>query len=293
LQWWQWCEIICKGFYAVIPLGCIGCSLQCPPQTTSGVILFCGIVGYYMSIKIQSECWKIKLPPTQKLVLICLSEFADDNGRCYPSVDTIAERTGLNSRSVRRAISEIEKAGILTRSFCTGKRTDYIINPCHSVTPDTVSPLTESPIPLTLCPIPLTESTKTPDRGVNITTINHHEPSLTTITNNAPAKAVAKREGAGTRLPVDWTVQESWFDDAMEIGLDAITIHSEAIVFRDYWHGVAGAKGRKADWRATWRNWIRRKMETSNRNLSHAERKHQRAEHNARRDYSPATAQDF
>lgn len=103
----------------------------------------------------------------------------------------------------------------------------------------------------------------------------------------------AQPSKSGTRLPVDWTVQESWFDDAMEIGLDAITIHSEAIVFRDYWHGVAGAKGRKADWRATWRNWIRRKMETSNRNLSHAERKHQRAEHNARRDYSPATAQDF
>jgi hypothetical protein len=144
-----------------------------------------------MSIKIQSECWKIKLPPTQKLVLICLSEFADDNGRCYPSVDTIAERTGLNSRSVRRAISEIEKAGILTRSFCTGKRTDYIINPCHSVTPGTVSPLTESTLPLSLCPIPLTESTLTPDRGVNITTINHQEPSLTTITNNAPAKAVS------------------------------------------------------------------------------------------------------
>lgn len=28
--------------------------------------------------------------------------------------------------------------------------------------------------------------------------------------------------------------------------------------FRDYWSGIAGAKGRKADWLATWRNWIRR-----------------------------------
>src|SRR5690606_5110201 len=28
--------------------------------------------------------------------------------------------------------------------------------------------------------------------------------------------------------------------------------------FRDYWHGVAGAAARKADWPATWRNWIRR-----------------------------------
>ena len=143
-----------------------------------------------MSVKIQSKCWKIKLPATQKLVLICLSEFADDSGRCFPSVDTIADRTGLNSRSVRRAVSELEKVGLLTRSFCTGKRTDYIIDPCHSVTPDRVSPLTESPLPLTLCPIPLTESPLTPDRGVNITIINHQEPSLTTI-QDTPAKAVA------------------------------------------------------------------------------------------------------
>jgi len=129
-----------------------------------------------MSIKIQSACWPLDLPPTQKLVLICLADFADDSGRCYPSAATIAQRTGFNERSVRRAINDLEKAGHLSRLFCTGKRTDYIINPCQSVTTDTVSPLTENTRPLTQCPIPLTENTNTPDRGVNITII---EPSLT------------------------------------------------------------------------------------------------------------------
>jgi hypothetical protein len=28
--------------------------------------------------------------------------------------------------------------------------------------------------------------------------------------------------------------------------------------FRDYWLAVPGARGRKADWGATWRNWCRR-----------------------------------
>jgi len=27
--------------------------------------------------------------------------------------------------------------------------------------------------------------------------------------------------------------------------------------FRDYWIAQGGAKGRKADWDATWRNWVR------------------------------------
>ena len=30
--------------------------------------------------------------------------------------------------------------------------------------------------------------------------------------------------------------------------------------FRDYWISVAGAKGRKADWLATWRVWVRRQQ---------------------------------
>jgi hypothetical protein len=31
--------------------------------------------------------------------------------------------------------------------------------------------------------------------------------------------------------------------------------------FCDYWRGMPGARGRKADWSATWRNWLRREME--------------------------------
>ncbi|MGR9087307.1 MAG: hypothetical protein ACU841_09570 [Gammaproteobacteria bacterium] len=27
--------------------------------------------------------------------------------------------------------------------------------------------------------------------------------------------------------------------------------------FRDYWIAQPGAKGRKLDWQATWRNWVR------------------------------------
>lgn len=33
---------------------------------------------------------------------------------------------------------------------------------------------------------------------------------------------------------------------------------SEHERFMDYWRGVGGAKGRKVDWEATWRNWMRR-----------------------------------
>jgi hypothetical protein len=35
--------------------------------------------------------------------------------------------------------------------------------------------------------------------------------------------------------------------------------------FVDYWHATPGAKGRKADWQATWRNWMRRSHEDRHR----------------------------
>jgi hypothetical protein len=41
-------------------------------------------------------------------------------------------------------------------------------------------------------------------------------------------------------------------------GLSASEIRREADRFRDYWRGMPGQKGVKADWDATWRNWVRK-----------------------------------
>jgi hypothetical protein len=35
--------------------------------------------------------------------------------------------------------------------------------------------------------------------------------------------------------------------------------------FCDYWRSVPGAKGRKLDWEATWRNWMRKENERRTR----------------------------
>ena len=68
-----------------------------------------------------------------------------------------------------------------------------------------------------------------------------------------------KEKGAspnGSRLPTDWAASPEQLAWARAERSD-IDPAREAASFRDYWHGVAGAKGRKADWEATWRNWIR------------------------------------
>lgn len=72
-------------------------------------------------------------------------------------------------------------------------------------------------------------------------------------------KEQKKEKGAspsGSRLPTDWAASPEQLAWARAERAD-IDPTREAASFRDYWHGVAGAKGRKADWDATWRNWIR------------------------------------
>ncbi|KFA39987.1 hypothetical protein DF22_003424, partial [Xylella fastidiosa] len=67
-----------------------------------------------------------------------------------------------------------------------------------------------------------------------------------------------KRSPHGSRLPDDWAPGEGDVLYATQQGVDG---RYEAEKFRDYWRSVAGAKGRKQDWEATWRNWIRRAAE--------------------------------
>ena len=49
-------------------------------------------------------------------VTLALWSFADDAGRCWPSVAKLARRSGMTGRGVRKAIGQIEAAGVLARS---------------------------------------------------------------------------------------------------------------------------------------------------------------------------------
>lgn len=107
-------------------------------------------------------------------------------------------------------------------------------------------------------------STSVPDPLVDA--LPSRTPTLeqSTVVEKEEAKASSKKTNAsGSRLSPDWTLPDDWLTDASEIAFKAKQplsqqdIRNEADKFRDYWHGRAGAAGRKLDWRATWRNWVR------------------------------------
>jgi hypothetical protein len=64
----------------------------------------CGV----MSIEVMSRVWKhSKASGTPLLVLLCLADFSDDDGECWPKVSTIARKCRLkDARHVKRVIHE-------------------------------------------------------------------------------------------------------------------------------------------------------------------------------------------
>ncbi|MES2635826.1 MAG: DUF1376 domain-containing protein [Pseudomonadota bacterium] len=73
----------------------------------------------------------------------------------------------------------------------------------------------------------------------------------------SPIKTLNSKAGASaTRLPKDWQPSESDISFCLKERPE-LNPQSVADQFRDYWIGIAGVKGRKLDWEATWRNWVR------------------------------------
>jgi uncharacterized protein YdaU (DUF1376 family) len=67
----------------------------------------------------------------------------------------------------------------------------------------------------------------------------------------------SKAESAlASRLPADWMPSVNDEDFLREERPDLL-VDATARRFRDYWIAQPGVKGRKVDWPATWRNWVR------------------------------------
>jgi len=80
---------------------------------------------------------------------------------------------------------------------------------------------------------------------------NNQEP----ITNNHKPLTNVEKSRA-TRLPTDWQPTNEMIKFCQNERPD-LQVQFIADGFRDYWIAQGGAKGRKTDWDATWRNWVR------------------------------------
>lgn len=69
-------------------------------------------------------------------------------------------------------------------------------------------------------------------------------------------KRVKSLGATATRLPADWKPSNEEIEFC-RIERPDLNVNEVKKRFVDYWVAIGGAKGRKLDWAATWRNWVR------------------------------------
>lgn len=214
-------------------------------------------------MSVEAITWALKQPiphSSAKFVLVVLANCAaGDTGLAYPSIQYIAEATGQDRKTVIANLSKLRDWKLIDD---TGKRvgaTAQIVvyrvagpDLFHQERSQKRNHSTNGTVPKTdrnSAVFPRKESQK-----------RDTEPSEPSVTKeSAPLR--------GSRLPEDWKPSEELMAWAREKfpGVDAI---AELGIFRDHWKAAAGRLGIKADWDATFRNWIR-KAQSFSRSSAH------------------------
>ncbi|HEP8463797.1 TPA: helix-turn-helix domain-containing protein [Pseudomonas aeruginosa] len=138
-----------------------------------------------MSTIIMSACWPLQgMSPAQKAVLISLADQANDQGVCWPAVDSIATRCCLSKRAVQQAIKWLRSVGIVSVEERQGRSTMYSVTPAAYAPPQEMHPSSKctragnAPTPADAAPPPTQEMHPTPAASAPRTVIEPtREPS--------------------------------------------------------------------------------------------------------------------
>jgi hypothetical protein len=189
-----------------------------------------------------------QLDPPSEVFYRRLMSIVDDHGlfdarpsllksKCFPIRPTVRET------DIPRWLAACEKAGLLALYTVNGKPFGKMLDTKWPVRSEPKYPL---PTLADNCLQPSTNASVVVDVVVGVVGVE----------GSPSAPPAAKDDAQGKRLPKDWALPDDWRAWALA-ERPGINVAEEAAKFADYWHGIAGAKGRKADWLATWRNWIR------------------------------------
>ena len=124
-----------------------------------------------------------------KLLMLAIAEFADANGRCWPSIETLAERVDVKPRSVKRLIAQAEEDGELSvdRNSGRGNTNEYTIP--YVLKGDTAGTINDS-----------IKGDTPAQKGDTPVTQNHQEPSNN---HQEPPKAPAKEKRQKKEIEFD------------------------------------------------------------------------------------------
>jgi hypothetical protein len=200
-------------------------------------------------------------------VLRVLADHAGQDHSCYLRTRLIAAETDLSEAGVRKALTRLIDAGLVRvyeRYHPNGARRSnrYQLLPDGA---DTPPPDHEDWADVRQAPPSEVEAPLQPGAGTPPQQGEGFPTPEASRSETPPVKGRAPRSTA-TRVPDDFAPTDemkAWF--AAEKLHEVIHGKTEHDKFMDYWRALPGVKGRKLDWPATWRNWMRTAAERAGR----------------------------
>jgi len=217
-----------------------------------------------MSVRTMAKVWESSQHRgNDLLMLLAIADFADDDGKAYPSVSTLAEKCRMQARGANKVLATLRASGeleirhnegpkgtnlyrVVLDAYTLSKRTP-------PVQMDTLSKRTAPPVQMD--PLPLSHGTDEPS-------VNHQEPSGDAQALSSVARKSKKGEitlaqflenckATGEQsIPADDPV----WDYAQKVGITGEMI---AVAWVEFKAAYLTASKRYRDWRQTFRNAVR------------------------------------
>ncbi|MFC5992902.1 helix-turn-helix domain-containing protein [Pseudonocardia hispaniensis] len=213
-----------------------------------------------MSVRVMSLVWDSTVPAPERFTLLALADRADEDGRCWPSIGTLAQKCCTGESTVRRHLAALEQQRVITVQRRFNASSLYTISldrlrelaadnktPSQSDTPSSQSDRgCQSDTPSQSERTPPVKLSGPPSQSEHLSII---DPSVD------PSGGPRKR---GTRIPDDFVVTDEM--KAWARTHTPLVGQAESDLFVDYWQAESGAHATKRDWRKAWQVWMRREQ---------------------------------
>ena len=135
-----------------------------------------------MSLDATRWAWQARgIRPAQKLILLSLADRSDEHHTCYPSIARLSSDTGLDRKTILKALSEMESAGLISINRERGGGNTYAlvgVECRHAASAETVaSPKNGTSTSNGTWPVPKTGHDQSQKRDTNLP-LTYQEPDL-------------------------------------------------------------------------------------------------------------------
>jgi DNA-binding Lrp family transcriptional regulator len=156
-------------------------------------------------IKHISQVFSLPLEShTDKLVLLAIADNADDNGFCWPSINTIARKCSLNRATVINRIASLIQAGLLTKiTGHTGYSNRYQLTLGGS------------------------RGERLPSRGERLPLVAENDPKHHVLTTNEAPRQLLSQKAA--QLEADYPLTAEYRPDVIELAAKGRDINGKLL----------------------------------------------------------------